>query len=111
MPRTNQHWYRTLCQGLLVYLVVLNLIGFSWHLHSHYESSVVVVVDEDAQLSSDEACVVCDWLVHHTYHISDQLQTEEGVSFNDLVTYSFRQNIDYPWYYQYRPARAPPARG
>ncbi len=111
MPQANHRGYCLLCQGLLGYLFVLNIIGFSWHLHSHFSDNTIVLEQNESVLFSDDSCQVCDWLVHHTYHGSTPLQVATVIYPESISLGSSTQTLHCFWTQQYQPSRAPPVLG
>ncbi|MEQ9439696.1 MAG: hypothetical protein RIG62_11645 [Cyclobacteriaceae bacterium] len=116
MPHLSYTWYTCLSRGLLAYLLGLYFIGFSWHLHNHERSdtaycTVAAFDHSDSILLADDACFVCDWLVHHPYTGADSLLTEIAFIPSDASHHAISQ-----WAFFSRPclngdSRAPPAIG
>ncbi len=112
MPQTNHRGYHLLCRGLLGYLFVLNMIGFSWHLHSHQSDTTHASFSsehEEFSLFSDDRCQVCDWLVQHTYHGSTSLHVATVIYPEGIPLSSSTHTLHYFWIQQYQPSRAPPS--
>ncbi|WKN44336.1 hypothetical protein [Tunicatimonas pelagia] len=112
MPQSYHVWYCLVSRVLLVCFLMLNVVGFSWHLHNHHRSDAIgsgFAGYSDAYFSADEACSLCDWLTQQTYFGATLLHPEVIDKSSDIWNNATPQSAYFFGLHQNQSSRAPPS--